>query len=313
MKIINEIKLDRGSIAEKLEEIGRKIVQYSPNINNQIGGFIICTKGDIAGMVLFESGEKEKAVITKLKYPNNTITINFKIKDKKDKNWRLWKDYLEAREFRRFNHSKVRFNSVSSPSLVVKKESNSQGVGLEIGFYLVHKKIIEFPQILELFNRYIKKEFPEIYKKIEGTEQSLDIIPKIIDNWITPKHHLGFKYHIGIYLQNIIREERLRKTFSETYIEEKRLKNHLYYLNRVGKISLPKKAGRYQFSPTLLEKTKKDIEKRKKEEEVAKIYAELRKIPYKSAKRWIQLQKRKRLSLEEIAKRIFFKRKREIM
>jgi len=311
MKIIDEIKLNRGSITEKLEEIGRKMVQCSSNTNKEIEGHIICTdNGDIDGMVLVELGGKEKIATTKLNYIVNGIIVDFEIKDKKDwngtvwaKDWKLWKDYLKWIEFRCFNNSKVRLNRVL-PSLVVKKESNPQGVTLEIGFYLVHRKIIEVVQILELFNKYIKKEFPKIYAEVEETEQLLNIIPKIIDNWITSKHHLGLKYHIGIYLQNIIREERLRKFFSETYMKEKRLKKHLYYLNRAGKNSLPKVSGRYQFSSSLLKRAEKDIKKREIKKELVEIYANLRKIPYKSAQRWVQLQKRKGLSLKEIAKRI---------
>ena len=318
MKIIDEFKLNRGSITEKLEEIGRKVVQCSSNMNKEIEGHIICTdKGDIDGMVLVELGGKEKIAATKLKYIVNGIIVDFEIKDKKDwngtvwaKDWRLWKDYLKWIEFRCFNNSKGRLNRVL-PSLVVKKELNPKGVALEIGFYLVHRKIIEVGQILELFDRYIKKEFPKTYAEVKETAQSLNIIPKLIDNWITSKHHLGLKYHIGIYLQNIIREERLRKFFSETcmkeketYMKEKRLKKHLYYLNRAGKKSAPKVNGRYQFSTPLLNRAEEDIKERETKKELAEIYANLRKIPYKSAQRWVQLQKRKGLSLEEIAKRI---------
>jgi len=311
MKIIDEFKLNRGSITEKLEEIGRKMVQCSSNMNKEIEGHIICTdNGDIDGMVLVELGGKEKIATTKLKYIVNGIIVDFEIKDKKDwngtvwaKDWKLWKDYLKWIEFRCFNNSKGRLNRVL-PSLVVKKELNPKGVALEIGFYLVHRKIIEVGKILELFDRYIKKEFPKTYAEVEETAQSLSIIPKIINNWITSKHHLGLKHHIGIYLQNIIREERLRKVFSETYMKEERLKKHLYYLNRAGKKSAPKVNGRYQFSTPLLKRAEEDIKKRETKKELAEIYADLREIPYKSAQRWVQLQKRKGLSLKKIAKRI---------
>ena len=323
MKIICEVKLAKGSTSDKLIEIGKAIVKHTLNFSDEISGYVFCTATDeIEGMILIEPEEECSSINTKYSY-NNGRNLHFKLSRRKleDKDYNTWNNYIRMRDSVILESSKRKgpkslirpLPSRFTPSILIDNGLNSFDIALEVGFYLVHKKIIPIGEILLLLDGYIKKYFSKTYKDVGATIDLLDITPKIIDYWVMSKHPLSLKYHIGIYLQNIIRKEWIASLPEEKLfriLNSKKLMKHLYYLRARGRINIRKKDGNYKFYPGLLDKAKKNIETRAVKRGLAQICCTLKgksyknKKAYKTTQRWVQRQIEAGLSLHQIGKKL---------
>jgi len=298
MEIIGEVLL-KGDITERLKGIGRAIVDSLPKIQNEARGHILCDDSvGVEGVIISVADEADQAK-TRFQY-SSKAGLEFIIRRRKswDKaEYLKWKQYYPEKD-----------GSVTKrfiPSVIVNDSREAEELALEIGFYLVHRGLIGTYELLKLFEQYIQMTFRKTFNKIESSEELLDLLPKIINRWILAKHAQGFKHHIGIYIQNILRKRKL-KDFSELTVRRKKYEKeiqHLYYLNSSGKIRLKRESkgfGIFKFNSQLLAKAERAISRKQEKSRLAKSYAKLRGVSYKSAQRRIQRELKKGLSLQKI-------------
>ncbi|MDD3375157.1 MAG: hypothetical protein PHY73_05490 [Candidatus Omnitrophica bacterium] len=316
MKIISEKKFGRGSLRRRLNQIARNMIQLSKP-NATLRGHIFTSKnGDIEGFALIDLSGKE-SVKLKPAFSDNGKRLDFQIQHEIFHSWKDWVDYIRMRNYATKKDLKGiqlgdKFSRLPRgfiPSIFLDNtnindsnwvEELADSITLELGIYLAQREIVSACEFNQLFIQFANKYFNKTYTKIKYSEILLNNLPKVIGYWCQSKHSLGLKYHVGIYLQNILRKEKKKKYFSDEDFINEPIKKYLYYSNRRGTIRLSKKEGRYVFTAKQMalarhRKSEKDVKKA-----LAERYAERKSISYKTAQRWMQRQTKNGKSLKDI-------------
>ena len=179
-------------------------------------------------------------------------------------------------------------------------DSPEEAIGLEIGFFIVQKyilfqeKILTPNDLLPTFKQFINEHLPHYFDEF-NTGDFLNVLPNIINNWFISKNPLGLKYHIGLYLENIKRQERKKEFFDELTDTKTKALKHLYYLKSIGKIDLNKKNRNSLLNEAMLDLSKKQEIK----EIIAAIVAKNSILP-KSIQRLIQRKFKSHWPLKKI-------------